>query len=152
MNLSFPVLIFHYPFHYPLIYRQKKGAENHQPPFFVNLILLQSFYINRCRAFFALFDIKTDPLAFGQGPKTLHGDGGMMDKNILFLTIYLDEAETFVFIEPLYASFCHSRILLFPYFSSWDTTKKKASWLEALMPKLSRFPPTSTASLSLKGG
>jgi hypothetical protein len=130
---------------------KKKGLK-FISPLLLNQIELNGFYVDRRGAFFALFDIKTDPLAFGQGSETLHRDSGMMDKNILILTIYLDEAETFVFIEPLYASFCHSRILLFPYFSSWDTTKKKASWLEALMPKLSTFPPTSTVSLSLKGG
>jgi hypothetical protein len=96
--------------------------------------LLQGFYI-RCRgALLALLDIEAYPLAFGQCPKTLHGDGGMVDKYILFLTIDLDKAESLALIEPLYASFCHSRILLLKYFSSWDTTKKKASGLEASMP------------------
>ena len=55
----------------------------------------------------------------------------MMDKYILFLTIDLDEAESLALIEPLYASFCHSRILLLKYFSSWDTTKKKGIWLRS---------------------
>jgi hypothetical protein len=81
-----------------------------------------------------LLNVKAYPLTFGQGSKTLHGDSGMMDKYILFLTIDLDKAESLALIEPLYASFCHSRILLLKYFSSWDTTKKKASGLEASMP------------------
>jgi hypothetical protein len=81
-----------------------------------------------------LLNIKAYPLAFGQCPKTLHSDGGMVDKYILFLTIDLDKAESFALVEPLYASFCHSRILLLKYFSSWDTTKKKASGLKASMP------------------
>jgi hypothetical protein len=79
----------------------------------------------------ALLDIKAYPLTFVESPKTLHGDGGMVDKNVLFLTINLDKAESLALIEPLYASLCHSRILLLKYFSSWDTTKKKGIWLRS---------------------
>ena len=45
-------------------------------PFFLLMIneFLQSFYVDRSRAFFALFDVKAYPLAFLQGPKTLHTD------------------------------------------------------------------------------
>jgi hypothetical protein len=40
----------------------------------------------------------------------------MVDKNILLLAIDLDEAEPFALIEPLYASFTHSRIPPFEVF------------------------------------
>jgi hypothetical protein len=75
-----------------------------------------------------------------------------VDKYILFLTIDLDKAESLALIKPLYASFCHSRILLLKYFSSWDTTKIKRhlAWKPRCL-ALSTFPPTSTTSLSLKG-
>jgi hypothetical protein len=64
----------------------------------------------------ALLNVKADSLTFGEGPKTLHIDSRMVDKYILFLPIDLDEAEAFALVEPLYASFTHSRIPPFAIF------------------------------------
>ena len=55
---------------------KKMGVEyefNPHFPFVINEFL-QGFYVDRSRAFFALLDVKTYPLAFLQSPKTLHTD------------------------------------------------------------------------------
>jgi hypothetical protein len=81
-----------------------------------------------------LFNIKTYPLTFIESPKTLHGDGGMVDKNVSILTIRINKAKTFGLVKPLYASFCHNLIPPLELFLKLGYGQKKASGIKAQMP------------------
>jgi hypothetical protein len=69
---------------------------------------LYGLYVNSGWTFFALLNLKANTLAFLQGPEALHIDRGMVDKNVLILTIHFNKAKTFFLVKPLNASFWHS--------------------------------------------
>lgn len=53
------------------------------------------------------FDIKSDPLTFGQGFEAIAGDAGKMDENIVAAIIIRDKTKALCFVEPFYCTFIH---------------------------------------------
>lgn len=89
------------------------------------LLKLNRFYIISRGAFFALHDVKTNPLPLRQCLKTTGLDRTEMNEQI-FAIILFNEAETFLLIEPLHFTFCHLIASSFHIiFSRMKQTKQK---------------------------
>ena len=66
----------------------------------------------RLQALWALSDVELDALAVLKGAVAVGLDGGVMDENVLVLTVNGDEAEALVSVEPLNGSLCHGVVPL----------------------------------------
>ena len=63
--------------------------------------------VARLRAFGAVFDVKGDLLAFGQGLEAVALNGAEVNEYIRTAVILSNETEAFGFVEPLYRTCSH---------------------------------------------
>src|SRR5689334_1376763 len=68
-------------------------------------------YVCCLRALLTLGNLKLDLLAVAEFSVPLTSDGGVMHEDILSSAILLDEAESFVGVEPLDSAGCHTNLL-----------------------------------------
>src|SRR5450631_2447510 len=66
----------------------------------------------RLQSLRALDDLEGDLLAFGQGPKSIRLDGGVVAEHVFSAPLLCNETEALRVVEPLHGTNCHCCCLL----------------------------------------
>jgi hypothetical protein len=84
--------------------RRSTTKYRYEAPLFFTVVYLADRHVFCCGAFFALNNIKSYSLAFGQSLETAGLNSAKVDENVPAITLF-DKSKTFTFIKPFYFTF-----------------------------------------------